>query len=169
MNINFEARTIEMTKAEAKEAGRFNSEKYIELKEIRSEFPTFRIITKNAPKKKDTYKGLTYTYMAQYIETHTKSGDIRRTEFAQMSGYVNGVKIAFAETATYGEVKAWFLLRFPEIEEYNNTVETLRKKIKAENEAKNEAKILAFPITELVKKENEEEAEEENEELENVG
>lgn len=165
MNINFEAKTIEMTKAEAKEAGRFNSEKYIELKEIRSEFPTFRIVTKNAPKKKDTYKGLTYTYMAQYIETHTKSGDVRRTEFAQMSGYVNGVKIAFAETATYGEVKAWFLLRFPEIEEYNNAVGNLRKKIKAENEAKNEAKnetkVLAFPITELVKTENEE--------LENVG
>ena len=38
MNINFENGTIEMTKAEAKEAGKFNSEKYIELKEIRSEF-----------------------------------------------------------------------------------------------------------------------------------
>ena len=37
MNINFENGTIEMTKAEAKEAGKFNSEKYIELKEIRSE------------------------------------------------------------------------------------------------------------------------------------
>lgn len=165
MNINFEAKTIEMTKAEAKEAGRFNSEKYIELKEILSEFPTFRIVTKNAPKKKDTYKGLTYTYMAQYIETHTKSGDVRRTEFAQMSGYVNGVKIAFAETATYGEVRTWFLLRFPEIKEYNNTVENLRKKVKAENEAKNEAKVLAFPITEIVRTENEEETEE----LENVG
>ena len=70
MNINFENGTIEMTKAEAKEAGKFNSEKYIELKEIRSEFPTFRIVTKNVPKKRDTYKGLSYTYMAKYIADH---------------------------------------------------------------------------------------------------
>ena len=143
MNINFKNGTIEMTKAEAKEAGKFNSEKYLELKEIRSEFPTFRIVTKNAPKKRDTYKGLTYTYMAKYIADHTEENDDRRTEFAQMSGYVDGVKVAFAETATYGEVKAWFLLRFPEIEEYNNNVNSLRMKIKAENEAKKELRKIA--------------------------
>ena len=143
MNINFENGTIEMTKAEAKEAGKFNSEKYIELKEIRSEFPTFRIVTKNAPKKKDTYKGLTYAYMAKYITDHTDDKDIRRTEFTQMSGYENGVKIAFAETATYGEVKAWFLLSFPEIEEYNDKVNELRQKIRDQNEAKKELKKIA--------------------------
>ncbi len=143
MNINFENGTIEMTKAEAKEAGKFNSEKYIELKEIRSEFPTFRIVTKNVPKKRDTYKGLTYTYMAKYIADHTEENDDRRSEFAQMSGYVDDVKVAFAETATYGEVKSWFLLRFPEIEEYNNNVNSLRMKIKAENEAKKELRKIA--------------------------
>ena len=57
--------------------------------------------------------------------------------------YVDGVKVAFAETATYGEVKAWFLLRFPEIEEYNNNVNSLRMKIKAENEAKKELRKIA--------------------------
>lgn len=81
--------------------------------------------------------------MAKYIADHTEENDDRRTEFAQMSGYVDGVKVAFAETATYGEVKAWFLLRFPEIEEYNNNVNSLRMKIKAENEAKKELRKIA--------------------------
>ena len=45
--------------------------------------------------------------------------------------------------ATYGEVKAWFLLRFPEIEEYNDKVNELRNKIKAENEAKKELRKIA--------------------------
>lgn len=136
MNINFENGTIEMTKAEAKEAGKFNSEKYIELKEIRSEFPTFRIVTKNAPKKRDTYKGLTYTYMAKYIETHTKDDDNRRAEFDRLRGYENGKKNPLAETATYGEVKAWFLLKFPEIETFNKETGELRKKIREANESK---------------------------------
>lgn len=143
MTINFKNKTIEMTKTEAKDAGKYNSEKYLELKDIRAEFPTFRIVTKNAPKKKDVYKGLTYTFMAKYISEHTTEEDSRRSEFAQMSGYKNGVKVVFAETASYGEVRAWFLLRFPEIEKYNDAVETLRKKVKAENEARKEEKMIA--------------------------
>lgn len=162
MKINFENNTIEMTKAEAKEAGKYNSEKYIELKSIRADFPDFRIVTVNTPKKKDPYKGLTYTYMAKYIKAYTKDGDIRRTEFTQMSGYdENGVKIVFAETATYGEVRAWFLLKFPEIEEYNEVVKELKQKVKAENEAKKEAKLLVFPIRKL--DENKTNADTENE------
>ena len=167
MNINYEKQTIEMTKAEAKEAGKYNSEKYIELKEIRTDFPNFRIVTVNTPKKKDPYKGLTYTYMAKYIKTYTKDGDIRRTEFTQMSGYdENGVKIVFAEKATYGEVRAWFLLKFPEIEEYNTKVAELRMATRAQNEAKKESKLLSFPM-----KNNTSDSEEnlENKELENVG
>lgn len=136
MTINYEKEIIEMTKAEAKEAGKYNSEKYNELKEIRSVFPTFRIVTKSTPKKRDTYKGLTYAYMIKYIEEHTKEDDVRRTEFSQMSGYVNAKKLALAETATYGEVKAWFLLKFPEIEEYNKKVEELREATRIANEAK---------------------------------
>jgi len=136
MTINFENNTIEMTKAEAKEAGKYNSEKYLELKEIRSEFPTYRIVTKSTSKKRDTYKGLTYAYMMKYIKEHTEENDERREEFSQMSGYVDGKKIELAETATYGEVKAWFLLKFPEIEEYNKKVGELRKATREANEAK---------------------------------
>ncbi len=134
MTINFEARTIEMTKAEAKEAGKYNSDKYNELVDIRSKFPTFRIVTKSAAKKRDTYKGLTYNYMEKYIAEHTKEDDVRRAEFDKLRGYADGKKNILAETASYGEVKVWFLMAFPEIEEYNNKVEELRNSIKEKNE-----------------------------------
>ena len=114
MKINFESRTIEMTKTEAKEAGKYNSDKYNELKAIRADFPNFRIVTKATSKKKDTYKGLNYAYITKYIADHTKEDDERRTEFDRLRGYENGKKNPLAETATYGEVKAWFLLNFPE-------------------------------------------------------
>lgn len=136
MKINFVSRTIEMTKTEAKEAGKYNSDKYNELKAIRADFPNFRIVTKSTSKKKDTYKGLNYAYITKYIADHTKEDDERRAEFDRLRGYENDKKNPLAETATYGEVKAWFLLNFPEIEEYNKKTEELRNKIREENENK---------------------------------
>ena len=136
MTINYENRTIEMTKTEAKEAGKYNSDKYNELKEIRKDFPDFRIVTKSSSRKRDTYKGLTYAYMLNYITKHAKEDDVRMKEFERLRGYEDGKKNELAEIATYGEVKAWFLLNFPEIEEYNKETEKLRKKIKEENENK---------------------------------
>ncbi len=143
MTINFEARTIEMTKVEAKEASKYNSEKYNELLEIRSQFPAFRIVTKSAPKKKDTFKGLTYEYMEKYIykyanENKDKQERVQkiRAEFDILRGYVDGKKNEFVDAASYGEVKAWFLLQFPEIEEYNKKVDELRKANRAAIEAK---------------------------------
>ena len=66
----------------------------------------------------------------------SKEDDERRVEFDRLRGYENGKKNPLAETATYGEVKAWFLLNFPEIEEYNKKTEELRNKIREENENK---------------------------------
>lgn len=132
MKINFENNTIEMTKAEAKEAGKFNSDKYLELKEIRADFPNFRIVTKSAPKKRDTYKGLDYDYIEKYLDKYTEKDDERRAEFDKLRGYENGEKKEMAETATYGEVKAWFLNNFSEIETFNKETNELREKIRKE-------------------------------------
>lgn len=143
MTINFENNTIEMTKAEAKEAGKFNSEKYLELKEIRAEFPTFRIVTKAAPKKNNTYKGLTYLYMEQYIETHAKDDGKIKSEFEQLVGREEGKKKNFTETAKYGEVKAWFLETFTEFVEFNKKTAELREGRKERAEMKKVEKMMA--------------------------
>ena len=71
MNINYEKKTIEMTKAESKEAGNPTSAKFEELMKYRSVFPDFTIIIKKTSVKRDTYKGLGYDYMENYIEQLT--------------------------------------------------------------------------------------------------
>ena len=134
MNINFEKQIIEMTKEEAKDAGKFNSPKYNELKEIRSEFPTFRIVTLNTRKKKSTYKGLDYNYMERYIKAHDDDKNSIMAEFNVMRGFVDGKRNEFVDCATYGEIKTWFLIKFPEIEEYNKKVEDLRIATRKANE-----------------------------------
>ena len=112
MFINYEMATIEITKAEAKEAGVFKSEMYENLKEAR-EATGYKVVVKDTKRKADTMKGLTYAYMTIYIEK--KAGDRKEalmTEFNELRGCVNGKRDMLAEKATYGEVKAWFLKQF---------------------------------------------------------
>lgn len=123
MNVNYNTMTIEMTTAEAKAAGKVGSVDYKNLVQTRSDFPNFQIVIKKAVTKRDTYKGLTYNYMAHYIKSHNKE---LLVEYELLRGYENGKKVEFAEAASYGEVKAWFLLKFPEIEEFNKRIADLR-------------------------------------------
>ena len=58
MFINYEMATIEITKAEAKEAGVFKSEMYENLKEAR-EATGYKVVVKDTKRKADTMKGLT--------------------------------------------------------------------------------------------------------------
>ena len=133
MKINYANNTIEMNKKEAKEAGKYNSQVYNELKAIRADFPNFSIVTVSTSKKRDTYKGLDYNYIKTYIDTHTTEGDKRKAEFNRLTGVdENGNKKEMAEIATYGEVKAWFLQNFPEIENFNKETNELREKIRKE-------------------------------------
>lgn len=134
MFANYEKQIIEMTKAEAKEAGKFNTEKYNELKQLRTDNPTFRIVTVNTRKKKSTFKGLDYNYMERYIKAHDDEKKTIMAEFDLMRGFVDGKRNEFVDCATYGEIKTWFLLKFPEIEEYNKKVEELRNATRKANE-----------------------------------
>ena len=52
MTLNYEAKAIEMTKTEAKEAGKPNTTTYNKLIELRTAFPTFEIIIKKTTRKK---------------------------------------------------------------------------------------------------------------------
>ena len=136
MFINYEMATIEITKAEAKEAGVFKSEMYENLKEAR-ESTGFKVIVKESKRKADTMKGLTYAYMAVYIEK--KAGDRKdslMTEFNELRGCVNGKRDRLAERASYGEVKAWFLEQFTEITEFNEKLTERRTLLREQREMK---------------------------------
>ena len=132
MKANLIERTIEMTKSEATKAGKIGSPKANELQSYRTAYPDFTIKVKEE-KKRSTYKGLDYDYMKKYIESHDNEEKTIMVEFNTLRGIVDGIESEFVDKAKFGEVKAWFLLKFPEIEEYNEKVEKLRQKIRKEN------------------------------------
>ena len=132
MNANIFSPTIEMTKAEAKAAGKIGSEKFGELQQYMKEFPGFEIQIKASVKRKVDLKGLDYDYMRNYIQKcgRTDKDDIMNkfnTLIAQeqKEGKEGSEHL---KAAGYPEVREWFLSTFPEIKQ---TRDDHKKKVQA--------------------------------------
>ncbi|MBP3941532.1 MAG: hypothetical protein J6D00_08610 [Christensenellaceae bacterium] len=128
IRINYENNTIEIGSKFAKDASKFGSEQYKELKEARTDFPAFEVkVIKNTVKRNDTFKGLTIAYMEKYISLHNEDGSIM-TEFNILRGKVENEDELTAK-ASYGEIKKWFLAKYPEIKEARNEIVEIMKKV----------------------------------------
>jgi len=134
MKANLKNRTIEMTKNEAKAAGRINSEKYIELRDYQNAYPTFTISIVEKRSKKSQYTGLDYKFMGNYISNSSRDDkDEIMNEFNVLRGVSNieGDESEKLEKASYLEVREWFLAKFPEIKKYKDEQKKKIKKILA--------------------------------------
>lgn len=138
MNANLMKKTIEMTKAEAKAAGKIGSEKFNELREYMNIYPTFTIDIKAPAKRKVEFRGLTYEYIKNYIKKSDDEDGKIMAEFNALIALDKKNKVEGAEhleAAGYLDVKKWFLAKFPEIKEYK------------EQHAEKVQKILATALT----------------------
>ena len=137
MRANIENRTIEMTKVEAKAAGKITSEKFKELKAYKEAYPGFEVVIVAASRRKSAYSGLTYEYMEAYIEKHDENKTIM-IEFNKLRAIVSdedkknlGGMSETLKAASYGEIREWFLNTFVEIKEFhekhNKEVEEILK------------------------------------------
>lgn len=138
MNANHITKKIEMTKTEAKTAGKPNNDAYNTLLELMKDFPGYEIeIVKSASKKTDRFKGLDYNYMMSYIESHNEA---LLKEFYTLRGLdENGKKVGMAAAASYGEIKMWFLEQFPEVEKMAENVNEIIAKARNAREARKNA------------------------------
>ena len=116
-----------MSKKFAKAAEKFGSEEYRALQEVRRDYPNFKVVT--VPRKvcgqKESYKGLTYSYMENYIKTHDDEKKTIMTEYEMLRGMSTEAQEALAEACSYTEMKAWFLKKFPAIAEFHKKREML--------------------------------------------
>ena len=124
MYANLMTKKIVMTKTEAKAAGKPNTEEYNTLLDLMKNFPGFQMeIVKSTAKKVDRFKGLDYDYMENYIKSHNSE---LLEIFYELRGLdEDGKKVSMAASATYGEVKMWFLTQFPEIEKMGENVDKI--------------------------------------------
>ena len=124
---------IILTKSEARNAGKPNSTEYADLMNLRRDFPNYPIKIATASKKNNRIKGLDYDYMEKYIKNHKSE---LLAEFYELCGKdENGKKKELAASATYGEVKMWFLTNFPEFETMGDKVNEIVEKARKDREA----------------------------------
>lgn len=105
ITIDYAKKTIEITKAFAKKASEYGSAAYYELSKVRSEFPSFSITTK-APKVSNTFKGMDYDFMVEYISKQANSDEL-----------MESFKKLRENELSYGEIKQWFIGKFPVFKE----------------------------------------------------
>ena len=127
ININNKNNTIEITKKFAVAAKRFGSPEYDDLQSVRRDYPKYRIEVKTTSKKTDSFKGLTFNYMKNYIQKHDDEEMLK--EFYVLCGKnEDGSMQEFAAAATYGEIKKWFLDHHKELTDQRNKINKILNK-----------------------------------------
>ena len=134
MNANLFTKKIEMTKKEAKAAGKIGSEEFNVLRQLMEMYPGYEIQIKATVKRKVEFRGLDYKYMKEYIEKHADDDGKIMAEFRKLTAQDKKDKVAGCENleaANYAAVKKWFLKKFPEIKQYKEDHQKKVEKILA--------------------------------------
>lgn len=129
VTINHENRTIEITKQFKSAACRFGSDEYKAIKEAVLDHPGYKVVERKIKKPIDSYKGLTYTFMENYISKHDDEEKTIMNEYRELRALTEEAQDMGIESLTYGEIKVWFLNRFPEIKKYQSKREAIIKKV----------------------------------------
>lgn len=123
MNANLFSKKIEMSKNEAKAAGKIGTPEFDELHQYMEMYPGFEVQIKAPSKRKVEFRGLDYKYMRSYILKHDDENGTIMAEFCELTAQAKKAGIEGAEhleAANYMDVKKWFLAKFPEIKQYKD-------------------------------------------------
>ena len=121
MNANLMTKKVELTKKEAKAAGKIGTAEFEELKNYLAMYPGFEVQIKVPAKRKVEFRGLTYEYMKNYILKYGDEDGKIMAEFCALIAQDKKAKVEgteYLEAAGYLDVKKWFLAKFPEIQKY---------------------------------------------------
>ena len=120
LRIDRENKKIIMDRTFAKLSEDTRSEEYAHLQVVRRDYPDYEVITKKIKPNpnKETYKGLTYEYMTNYILTHETEENALAVikQFNEMRIISN----CHRQGLRYPTIKRWFLNKYPEIEEFGS-------------------------------------------------
>ena len=116
IRINHFDKEILVSKTFEKAAHNPNSREYKELMEVMNTHPTYKLAQRAIKKntKKETYAGLTYKFMRDYIILHSTPEE----EIAAVAEFDHLILISRCQSNRYPVIKRWFLNKYPEIKEF---------------------------------------------------
>ena len=136
--ITVAARThsLVLTKAFAAKAAIFGSDEYKMLQEARRDYPGYKVTVGKTKEAKNIYAGLDYAYMEKYIKTHDDDKQSIMNEYLMLRGKSDDALEIQAGSASFLEIRSWFLKTFPAIEEFYTKRAALLGKAAAKPETK---------------------------------
>lgn len=118
LKIDHKKRIIVMDRTFAKYAENTRSEEYAHLQVVRKDYPTYKVKLRTIKKNsnKQTYPGLTYQYMEDYITAY----ELPEQKDAVLDEFHNMIFISqcHSKAYRYPTIKKWFLSRYPEVAEF---------------------------------------------------
>ena len=135
LTIDFAKNRIVMTRAFAKKASDISTKEYRELKEAMTTFPSFTVENHTIKKSssKETYKGLDYGFMIEYINTYVAESKREKA----MADLEEQMFLTKCHSKKFPTVRKWFLQTYPEINSNYGKIATEFEERKASE--------LAFP------------------------
>lgn len=122
IRIDFEQRTITMTRKFAAAASDPFTDEFRKLQEVRSAYPNFQVkrhtIKKNP--NKECYRGLTYDYMREYIKTHEPKANVE-SALAELEDLIF-ISKCHSKGFRYPTIKKWFLDKYKDVAEFGTEI-----------------------------------------------
>ena len=118
LKINHENKTLIMDRTFAKFAENTRSDEYAHLQEIRRDYPDYMVTIRRIDRNpnKETYKGLTYEYMEDYILRHET--EEKQLEVIKEFHELRTISKCHKQGLRYPTIKRWFLEKYPEIVDF---------------------------------------------------
>lgn len=125
--IDFAKTKIVMTTTFAKKCRNTASTEYAQLQRVRQDYPEFTVCTRQIKSNpnKETYAGLNYEYMRNYIITHA-SDKTREMEVAEFDELIL-ISQCQTKAKRYPTIKKWFLAKYPAIAKFGMAADAEEK------------------------------------------
>lgn len=117
INISSRTHSLVLTKSFAAKAAIFGTDEYKMLQEARRDYPGYKVTVSKTKEAKNIYAGLDYDYMEKYIAAHDEEKTIM-AEYQMLRGESEEAKAINASSASFLEIRSWFLRTYPAIEEF---------------------------------------------------
>ena len=128
--------SLKVTKAFSTKAAIFGSDEYKMLQEARRDYPGYKVVVTKTKEQKNIFAGLDYDYMEKYIEAHDNAKKSIMAEYMMLRGKSEEAKAVQARSASFLEIRSWFLKTYPAIEAFYTKRAALLTKAAAKPEAK---------------------------------
>ena len=113
IKIDYSNRIIEITKTFSVKASKYGSDEYQALQNARTDNPGFRVvIAKRKTTASKVFRGFTFDYMEQYIQTHDDEKHSIMMEYYRRRGNKEKNPEALHSSESYGRIKKWFFEQY---------------------------------------------------------